>query len=1121
MLSDKIARPADQLMDARLPTYFSSDLLQAMLSNVTDRISIVDHRYRIISTSPAVATAWNLPVDRIIGLRLSDLIGEFNFQDDLKPLVDLALKGTVSQHTFWQSLSDQNQQPRDLSYIDYKCTPYRVADKIVGVIINVQDLTDIQTAQQGHLETQQRLIDFANSTSDWFWEMDHKLRFTWISDQIESKFHMDRNTLYGKPRPESPHNKAEAQAWSEHKKQLARQEPFRDFCYRVNTQLGVRWACTSGVPVFNDKGQFRGYRGTATDVTDIKAFEQQARQIERRFTRAIDEFPGSFALYDHNNRLVAYNRKFEEIHSFLGKDLKQGLKFEHCQQKRLAAGLVEQALGREPQWLAERLQKFNHPDGPIEVLSNRNTWLRVTEQRLPDGGCLQTMVDITADKNNELAIKEERNLLRALIDNIPDFIYAKDKQARFTIQNRALASFMRSHLNPEQVEKLVPEGSSDFDYYHTHIAKEFHASDMRVIENGESIMHNQKHVLHPDKGEHIWVATSKVPLRDTEGNIIGLVGAGRNISAHKELEAELRGSQERFRDFAETAADLFWELDADLRITYVSKRCKELTGIAPERLIGNSYRSIKMYNSENTRATDQLKQSITQRAAFDGLEITVGERCAPSYLVLSGKPCYDTAGEFRGYRGAGRDITKSRQLESILNHQVSHDDLTDLPNRREFERRLSQTLKQSVYGDRTAVLGYLDLDQFKVINDSVGHLAGDQLLIQVAQLISTQLRDRHTLARLGGDEFGLLFIDCTMEEAVATMERTIRQFEQYRFAWDGRVFGVGASIGLVAITNSNTNESELLSKADVACFAAKGNGRGRVHVYKPSDREMTQRHSDMLLASGIKEAIKNNQFCLFAQPIAALQSDGSGKPSLTVEHYEILLRMRSPTNKLLAPGSFIPAAERRGLMNDIDRWVIANTLEELNRNYSRTGDVRVTINLSGQSLSDDSMADFVKQRLARTSIKPVNLCFEITETAAISNFEKAQNFISVMTSLGCAFALDDFGSGLSSFNYLKHFAVDYLKIDGSFVRDIVSNPTDHVMVSSIHQIGQLLNIKTIAEFVENDDIIRTLSDIGVDYVQGYGVGKPVRFSQCLQQLIEKANTTDTTSCTKLPEYDPA
>ncbi len=1083
---------------------FHVNLLRTILANVNDRITIVDNEYRIICTSPAVARVWKLNTEQIVGLKLADLLGQSNFKDNLKHHIDLAYGGTTTQHTFWLTPSIPYRQYTEDRYVEYRCKPWIVNNEIEGAIINVKDLTDIHQAEEDLAKSQQRLTDYANSTSDWFWEMDSDLRFTWISSQIESMFNIDRLSLYGKRRPESPETSSEKRAWQKHKKLLARRQAFRDFRYRVKTQSGTRWASTSGVPLFDDNNNFVGYRGTASDVTELKEIEFQAQQTERRFTHAIDEFPGSFALYDHQDRLIAYNRKFEEIHSDKGSAIKPGLTYEQCLRKQLGIGCNTPVTDSKEDWLVNRLNQFQHPSEPVEFLKDNTHWYRITEQRLPDGGCLQTMVDITTTKNTELAIKEERNLLRSLIDNIPDFIYAKDRQAKFTVQNRSVTNFMRSQLDSTGTEKCSIEGSTDFDFFTPQDAAEFYEDDMRVIEHGESLLESQRYFQGQNKSSGIWVSTSKVPLRDIEGKIIGLVGSGRNISAHKELEAELRGSQERFRDFAETAADLFWELNADLKINYVSRRCRELTGFSQESLTGRDYRTINALIRKNGNTTDSIERFISRQEAFDNLEITVGRPDSPTHLLLSGKPCYDSEGNFQAYRGAGRDITESRQLENLLSHQVTHDELTDLPNRREFEHRLAVARQKAVSDQGNSVLGYLDLDQFKLINDSVGHLAGDQLLIQVGRLISNQLRKQDTLARLGGDEFGLLFVDCTIAEAEAAMQRTVRQFEQFRFAWDAQIFGVGASIGLVAIDSSDLTETELLSRADLACFAAKDSGRGRVHTYRPDDKELANRHSDLLLAGEIKEAINKNNFCLYAQPIAALSADTT---ELVVEHYEILLRMRSNENKLMAPGAFIPAAERFDLMNEIDRWVISHTFEELSRVKGIDQEVRVTINLSGQSLSDDSMAAFVKQHLARSAIKPTLVCFEITETAAISNFKQAQKFISVMKDLGCAFALDDFGSGLSSFNYLKHFAVDYLKIDGSFVRDIVDNPTDRVMVSSIHQIGQLLGIKTIAEFVENDDIIDVLRLIGIDLVQGYGVGKPIEFKCCLRQLTQSGKPT--------------
>ncbi len=1077
----------------------STDALRAMFAHSTERISIVDRQYRYRCVSPPVALAWSMTADDIIGLDISQLLGRHSFSAELKTYVDRALTGEAVCHAFWQTLPAGHILHEHRRFMEYQISPWKdAAGAIIGAVIRVQDRTAQRQAEEELAVTQQRLTDFASATSDWLWEMDSELRFVWISRELERFFNLDRRDMYGRQREATPANEEESQAWRAHNELLAKRKPFRDFEYRVNTNSGQRWARVSGVPVFDEQGVFTGYRGASSDITQIKTIEFQAQQAESRLIRAMDEYPGSFALFDEKQSLVVFNRQFAQFNASLGDQLAPGLHYAQCLKAQVDAGLYAEVDGvsidDHDVWIEQQLER--EPGPPVEVRCTNGDWMRLSRQPLPDGGCLETLVDITTEKSSELAINEERNLLRSLIDNIPDFIYAKDKQARFIVQNRAVSSFMRKvrQANGKPFKQKL-EGTTDFDCYTTVMAQDFYAEDMRVINGGCGIRSKEELVENADSDNPFWVSTTKVPLRDTEGRIIGLVGTGRKISEQKAAQGELVHSQERFRDFAETAAELFWETSAELQVTWVSERYHEITGQLPQTILGRDYREVIVSRLVNEEDMDRLQQCLIRRTAFSELEILVGRESGDErHILLSGKPCYSGTGEFNGYRGTGRDVSKSRKLENLLSYQATHDELTGLPNRREFVRRLESKLSSENSAGTPSVLGYLDLDQFKVVNDSVGHLAGDQLLVQVAKLISSQLRGQDTVARLGGDEFGLLLDNCTPDQAIATMQRTIAAFEAFRFRWDDHVYGVGASIGLVAVA-AEVDTSELLSRADVACFAAKDNGRGRVHLYRSGDSDSASHHRELLMAAGIRESISNNRFCLYAQPIAAYSDVATAE--LQIEHYEILLRLQAQDGSLVYPGAFIPAAERYGLMGNVDRWVIDNTLNQMQQ-HAANGAPSVTINLSGQSLSDDELADFVVCLLKKYQIEPARVCFEITETAVIRNLVQAQDFVRRMNAIGCKFALDDFGSGLSSFGYLKTFKVDFLKIDGSFVRDIVDDETDRLMVASINQIGKSLGIKTIAEFVENDAIAAELREIGVDLLQGYGIGKPVPFPQCFK-----------------------
>ena len=436
-----------------------------------------------------------------------------------------------------------------------------------------------------------------------------------------------------------------------------------------------------------------------------------------------------------------------------------------------------------------------------------------------------------------------------------------------------------------------------------------------------------------------------------------------------------------------------------------------------------------------------------------------------------------------------------KKVEEQLTFNANHDALTGLVNRHEFERRTVMLLSTIKDGEDEHALCFMDLDQFKIVNDSCGHVAGDELLRQLTSVLKNVIRKRDTLARLGGDEFGALMENCSLLDAHRVASSLQKAIQDHQFVWEGQSFKIGVSIGLVPITSSTDTITKLLSDADAACYIAKDSGRNRIHVYHAEDSEVALRHGEMQWVSRINHALEEDRFCLFAQTIESL--DGNTNKH---KHYELLLRMVGEDKKIIPPGAFLPAAERYNLISKIDYWVIANVFEALADNPVFLSQIDFcSINLLGQSLTEPEMLNYIIEQLNRTEIGGYKICFEITETAAISNLNKATEFISSLKGLGCRFALDDFGSGLSSFGYLKNLSVDYLKIDGMFVRDIVDDPIDHAMVKSINDIGHVMGMQTIAEFVENDVIKGMLKEIGVDYVQGYGIGKP----QPLEELLDR------------------
>ncbi len=437
-----------------------------------------------------------------------------------------------------------------------------------------------------------------------------------------------------------------------------------------------------------------------------------------------------------------------------------------------------------------------------------------------------------------------------------------------------------------------------------------------------------------------------------------------------------------------------------------------------------------------------------------------------------------------------------RDLATSLRHQATHDSLTNLTNRAEFEVLLEIAIAERVRGEAHWWLLYFDLDQFKVINDTCGHAAGDELIQKVSWLLRTRLQPDDVLARLGGDEFGVLLPRRTRDAALALADDIRQQISGLRFQFTDRMFAVSVSLGMLALDDSVPSVGDALSGADQACYLAKDNGRNRVQIYHPDDKQVQVRHSEMQWVERLNAALDENRFAVVAQEIRAVGARLEHGGPLPAQRFEMLLRMTGPAGELIAPMAFIPAAERYGLMPRVDRWVIARVCRELAQLRSRGEPVPTCmVNLSGTSVCDPRLADFIAECLSQSSLGAVHLGFELTETAAVANLTQASQLMTRLRAMGCPIALDDFGSGMSSFAYLRNLPIDYLKIDGSFIRRIDTDPIDFAMVETIHRIGGIMGMQTVAESVENEDVLAALALIGVDFAQGFHIRRPVPLEQ--------------------------
>ena len=608
---------------------------------------------------------------------------------------------------------------------------------------------------------------------------------------------------------------------------------------------------------------------------------------------------------------------------------------------------------------------------------------------------------------------------------------------------------------------------------------------------GKTPMFESVHRLKHTDGEWRWVVGRARARVDDQGRLRRLIGVELDITERKLYEEALFREKESAQITLQSIGDGVITCDAHGRVEYLNPVAEELTGWRLEDSLGRTIDEIfRAFHEETCEPLENpLAVAVRRIRSIKSVRpmLLIRRDGNELYIESTASPIRDGSGTVTGGVLVFHDVSESRELNRRLSYHASHDVLTGLVNRREFETRLERALKSAKAGETSYALCYVDIDQFKIVNDTCGHSAGDALLGQVGALLKSKVRWRDTLARLGGDEFGVLLESCSLEEALRTAETLRESIRNFRYTWEDRTFKLGASIGVVPITADNEDVASVLSAADSACGAAKESGRNRVHCFEENDIDLMRRRREMQWAARINNALEESRFELFRMTILPLQVEDAG------EHFELLLRMRDESGKIVAPDQFIAAAERYGITPSIDRWVIDSAFRWLvSEADERRRLTMCSINLSGQSLGDDKFLPFVIEQFHRSGIDGSKICFEITETAAIANFSQASRFIQALKELGCKFALDDFGTGLSSFGYLKHFPVDFLKIDGSFVKGLLHDPIDREMVRSINEIGHLTGKKTIAEWAENAEIVEVLRGLGVDYAQGYGISQPQR-----------------------------
>ncbi len=692
----------------------------------------------------------------------------------------------------------------------------------------------------------------------------------------------------------------------------------------------------------------------------------------------------------------------------------------------------------------------------------------------PDDNLSNVMADMGRRIGAFIDRRAAEGLLRAsehkhrmLLQNLPQKIFHKDRNSVYVSCNESYARDLR--ITPDSIV-----GKTDYDFYPTELAEKYRAGDKRILESGQTEELEEKYIKD---GQAFIIQMVKTPIKDENGNVSGIIGIFWDITERKHLEetrSQLSAILEATSDFVATAS-------VDGHMYYLNKAARRMIGIHDFEDVAR----LKIFSFHPERITTLIHDVGIPTAIAEGIWIgeTIfqcrdGREVPVSQVIIAHKT---EKGTVEYLSTIARDITERKRFEEQIVVIANRDPLTDLFNRRRFQEELESWIAHAKRFDNQGALLFLDLDNFKYINDSLGHQAGDKLLIKLASLLRGRLRDSDVLARLGGDEFAIILPNTDVKQAQLVADQ-IRQLVLYNACVeDGKPLDVTVSIGIALFPQHGDLVEVLLTNADLAMYRAKEEGRNRVCIY--STEQKTRMESRWTWENRIREALKQNRFVLYVQPILDLRKN-------KIVGHEALLRMIGEMGELIPPAQFLDIAERYGLIHDIDYWVVREAIHLIERLQQSDNPPYLEVNLSGKSLTDVKLMPLIKKELSKSVIDPKNLVFEITETATIENIVDAQRFVTELKSMGCRFALDDFGMGFSSFNYLKHLPVDYLKIDGTFIHNLLYDPVDQHLVKAMVEVACGLGKKTIAEFVENKETICKLQELGVDYAQGYHISKP-------------------------------
>ncbi len=833
-------------------------------------------------------------------------------------------------------------------------------------------------------------------------------------------------------------------------------------------------------PVVDDSGRVTGYVGSVEDVTERLQRERALRKSEALLNRTgeladvggweLDLSAGSLVWSDQTCRIHGVEPGHRP-------DLSEAINFYAPEARPVIQAAVEQAMATGQGWDLEL---------PFVQAGGQRIWVRaVGNAEFEDGKparLLGAFQDITLRVQQRRALEAAHERLALATDSGGIGVWDFDVQSGQLSWDPLMA---RLHGRPAHA--MV----GGYALWADHLHPEDRAATELAVQAalaGDAVFDGEFRIIWADGSVRHLRSAARV-TRDAQGQALRMVGVNWDVTALRELAADLAGQHELLHVTLQSIGDAVITTDAKGCVSWLNPAAERMTGWLSSEASGRPLPQVfQIVNQETRQPAENPVTACLQQERKVGLAsqtVLISRDGAEFGIEDSAAPIRSARGEVLGAVLVFHDVTEQRRLSGEMSYCATHDALTGLVNRAEFETRLRRVLAKAHEDRSHHALMYIDLDQFKLVNDACGHSVGDQLLQQVAKLLGDTVRARDTLARLGGDEFAVILEHCTTEQAQRVAQQICDRMDDFRFVHDERRFRIGTSIGLVPVDARWANTAAVLQAADTSCYAAKEAGRNRVHAWFDTDAAMQARHGEMQWATRLEQAIDENRFVLFAQKIHDLRSSAGGV------HAEVLVRLRDSDGSLIPPGAFLPAAERFHLASRVDRWVLQHALAELAAVSDLTCIELLSINLSGQSLGDRAFHRHAVESLqAAGAAVCQRVCLEVTETAAVTNMTDAALFIEQVRALGVRIALDDFGAGASSFGYLKTLNVDLLKIDGQFIKDLIDDPLDDAAVRCFVDVARVIGVKTVAEFVDRLEVLQRVREIGIDYAQGFLLHRP-------------------------------